>query len=94
VDARLQLAWFGMADTMRGYNDLKGAQEGYLKVVQQANCSDWLRKRAWLYEGQVSDLLHDRAAAMHAYQQAAAQGGDQSQGEMARRYMKSPYSGK
>ena len=94
VDARLQLAWFGMADTQRGYNDLKGAQEGYLKVVQQPNCSDWLKKRAWLFEGQVSDLLHDRPAAMHAYQQVLASGGDQSQAEAARKYLKTPYSGK
>lgn len=94
VDPRLQLAWFGMADTQRGYNDLKGAQEGYLKVVQQPNCSDWLRKRAWLYEGQVSDLLHDRAAATHAYQQVLVAGGDQSQAEAARKYLRTPYSGK
>lgn len=94
VDPRLQLALFGLADTQRGYNDLKSAQENYLKAVEQPNCSDWMRKRAWLYEGEVSDLLHDRGAAMHAYQQAAAPGGDQSQADAARRYMKSPYSGK
>jgi hypothetical protein len=94
VDARLQLAYFGLADTQRGYNDLKGAQENYLKVVHEPNCSDWLRKRAWLYEGQVSDMLHDRAAAMRAYQQVLAAGGDQSQADAARKYMRSPYVGK
>jgi tetratricopeptide (TPR) repeat protein len=94
IEPRLQLAWFGLADTQRGYNDLKGAQYGYMQVVEQPKCSDWLRKRAWLAEGEVDDLLHDRGAAMKAYEQAAAGGGDQSQADTARKLMKTPYAGK
>jgi hypothetical protein len=94
VDPRLQLAWFGLADTQRGYNDIKGAAFGYLQAAEQTNCSDWLRKRAQLNAGETDDLLHDRAQAVSLYQMAAAAGGDQSQAEAARRYLKTPFVGK
>lgn len=94
VDPRLQMAWFGLADTERGQNDVRDAAEHYLDASQQPNCSDWLRKRAQLNAGQMFDLLHDRGAAVRQYQYAASGGGDQSQADAARRYMKSPYTGK
>ena len=94
VDPRLQMAWFGLADTERGYNDLQGAAYGYTQAAQQPNCSDWLRRRAELDAGEMDDVLHSRAEAVHMYQGAAAPGGDQSQAEAARRYLKSPYTGR
>ncbi len=94
VDARLQLAWFGLADTQRGQNDIADAAENYLKAADQPNCSDWLRKRAQLNAGEMYDLLQQRAKAVGLYQMASSGGGDQSQAEMARRLMKTPYAGK
>jgi tetratricopeptide (TPR) repeat protein len=94
VDPRLQLAWFGMADTQRGYNDVKGAAYGYTQAALQPNCSDWLRKRAELNAGEMDDLLHDRGAAVKMYQAVLAPGGDQTQAEYARRYLKTPFVGK
>lgn len=91
VDPRLQLAWFGLADTQRGYNDIAGAAYGYSQAVNQPNCSDWLRRRAALNGGEMQDLLHHRAEAVRMYQIAAAAGGDQTQAEAARRYLGSPY---
>jgi hypothetical protein len=92
VDPRLQMAWFGLADTQRGYNDIHSAAEGYMQAAMQPNCSDWLRKRAQLNAGEMYDLLNDRTQAVRMYQMAAAPGGDQSQAEAARKYMKSPYT--
>jgi hypothetical protein len=94
VDPRLQMAWFGLADTQRGYNDIRGAANGYLQAAEQPNCSDWLRKRAQLNAGEMDDLLGDRAGAVRMYQMAAASGGDQSQAEAAKRYLKTPFVGK
>jgi hypothetical protein len=94
VDPRLQLAWFGMADTQRGYNDIKSAAAGYMQAAMQRNCSDWLRKRAQLNAGQMYDLLHDRTNAVRMYQMVLAPGGDQTQAETARRYLKTPFTGK
>ena len=94
IDARLQLAWFGLADTQRGYNDIAGAAHGYTEAAQQPRCSDWLRRRAELAAGQMDDLLHHRGEATQMYQAAAAPGGDQTQADAARRYLKSPFSGR
>ena len=94
VDPRLQMAYFGLADTQRGQNLVKEASENYLLAAQQTNCSDWLRKRAQLNAGEMFDLLHDRGQAVSMYRMAAAGGGDQSQAEAARRYLKTPYVGK
>ena len=94
IDPRLQMAYFGLADTQRGQNDIKEAAINYMAAAMQPNCSDWLRKRAQLNAGQMYDLLKDRPQAVRMYQMASAGGGDQSQADAARKYLKSPYSGR
>jgi len=94
IDPRLQLAWFGLADTQRGQNDIRDAANAYLQAADLPNGSDWLRRRAELNAGQMLDLLHERDQAAREYQLAAAGGGDQSQADAARRYLKAPYTGK
>jgi tetratricopeptide (TPR) repeat protein len=94
VDPRVQMAWFGLADTQRGQNDIVDAAENYVKAAEQPSCSDWLRKRAQLNAGEMFDLLHQRQRAQQLYEMASAGGGDQSQADMARRLMKAPYVGK
>jgi len=94
IDARLQLAFFGLADTERGQNDVADAAADYVKAAEQPNCSDWLRKRAQLNAGEMFDLLHQRKRAEQLYQMASSGGGDQSQAEMARRLLRTPYAGK
>ncbi len=94
VDPRLQMAWFGLADTERGQNDVTDAAKHYLEASDQPNCSDWLRKRAFLNAGEMLDLLHDRNGAIAEYQKASSGGGDQTQADTARKYMKTAYSGK
>jgi tetratricopeptide (TPR) repeat protein len=94
ADPRLQLVYFGLADTQRGQNDIADAAHNYLSAAEQPNCSDWLRKRAQLNAGQMFDLLHDRERALHLYQLAVTPGGDQTQADAAHRYLKQPYTGK
>jgi tetratricopeptide (TPR) repeat protein len=94
VDARLQMVWFGLADTERGQNDIFDAANDYLNAAQQPKCSDWLRRRAQLNAGEMFDLLGQRDKALKLYQMAAAGGGDQSQADAARKLMKTPYAGK
>jgi tetratricopeptide (TPR) repeat protein len=93
IDPRLQMAWFGLAETERGYNQLQDAVNSYVQAAGQPNCSDWLRRRAQVNAGEVYDMLHQRAQAVKMYQMATA-GGDQSQTELAREYLKTPYVGK
>jgi tetratricopeptide (TPR) repeat protein len=94
VAPRFQLAWFGMADTERGYNMIKDAAYGYTQAAQQSDSSDWLRKRAALSAGQMYDLLNQRPEAIKMYQQVLQPGGDQTQAEAAHRYLQTPYKGK
>jgi hypothetical protein len=94
TDPRLQMVWFGLADTQRGQNDIADAAQNYLMAASQPTCSEWLRRRAQLNAGEMYDLLHDRAKAISLYQLASTGGGDQSQADMARRLLKTPYAGK
>ena len=81
TDPRLQMAWYGLADTERGQNLLADAAKHYKEAAEQPNS---LRLAAQagpsLLAGEMLDLMHDRAAALAQYQRAAAPGGDQSQG--------------
>jgi hypothetical protein len=94
IDPRRQLAYFGLADTQRGQNDIADAAENYLKAADQPDGSDWLRKRAQLNAGEMYDLLHQRQKAVQLYRMASSGGGDQSQAETARRLLQAPYAGK
>jgi hypothetical protein len=94
VDPRFQMVYFGLADTERGQNDVADAAQNYLKASQQPECSDWLRKRAQLNAGEMDDLLHQRDKAVQLYKLASSGGGDQSQADAAKRYLKAPYTGK
>jgi tetratricopeptide (TPR) repeat protein len=94
IDPRLQMAWFGMADTERGYNLVKDAAADYQKAAMQPGCSDWLRKRALLDAGEMLDLLHQRAESARMYQMVLGPGNDRSQDDAARRYRNAPFAGK
>ncbi len=94
IDARLQLAYFGLADTQRGQNEIATAAQNYMLAAAQPNCSDWLRRRAQLNAGEMFDLLRLRDQALAQYQLASSEGGDQSQSDTARRFLKQPYTGK
>ena len=93
-DPRLHMAYFGLADTQRGQNDITDAARNYLQAAAQHSCSEWLRRRAQLNAGQMFDLLHDRSEAITQYEMASVGGGDQSQTDTARRYLKTPYDGR
>jgi tetratricopeptide (TPR) repeat protein len=94
VDPRLQMAYFGMADTERGYNMIKESAADFTKAAQQPNCSDWLRKRAWLYAGEMEDVQHNRQQAMADYRNVLAAGADQTQAAVAKQYLRAPFVGK
>ncbi|MBS1821227.1 MAG: hypothetical protein JST61_04530 [Acidobacteria bacterium] len=93
TDPRLQMTYFGLADTQRGQNLIADAAQNYLNAAAQPKCSDWLKRRAQLNAGQMFDLLHQRDKAIEQYKEASAGGGDQSQADTARKYLKTPYTG-
>ncbi len=94
IEPHLHMAYWGLADTQRGQNQIAEAAQNYLLVAAQSTCTDWLRRRAQLNAGEMFDLLNNRTEAVKQYQLASAGGGDQSQVDAARRYLKTPYTGK
>jgi len=94
VQPNLHMAYWGLADTQRGQNQIAEAAQNYLEAAAQPTCSDWLRRRAQLNAGEMFDLLNKRDEAIKQYELASAGGGDQSQADAARRYLKTPYTGK
>jgi tetratricopeptide (TPR) repeat protein len=94
IEPRLHMAYFGLADTQRGQNNIADAAQNYLRAAAEPTCSDWIRRRAQLNAGEMFDLLHNRPEAIKQYQLASAGGGDQSQTDAARRYLKTPYTGR
>jgi tetratricopeptide (TPR) repeat protein len=94
IEPRLHMAYFGLADTQRGQNDIADAAQNYLQAAAQPTCTDWIRRRAQMNAGEMFDLLHNRDEAIKQYQLASAGGGDQSQVDAARRFLKTPYAGK
>jgi tetratricopeptide (TPR) repeat protein len=94
LEPRLHMAYFGLADTQRGQNDIAGAAQNYLQSAAQPTCTDWIRRRAQMNAGEMFDLLHNRDEAIKQYQLASGGGGDQSQADAARRFLKTPYTGR
>jgi tetratricopeptide (TPR) repeat protein len=94
IAPRTHMAWFGLADTERGQNQIEAAARDYIEAANQPSCSDWIRRRAELNAGQMFDLLKKRSEAIHEYELASSGGGDQSQAEAARKFLKTPYTGK
>jgi len=94
IEPRLHMTYFGLADTLRGQNQIAAAAQNYLQAAAQPTCSDWIRRRAQLNAGEMLDLLHKRDEATKQYELASAGGGDQSQSDAARRYLRTPYIGK
>jgi len=92
TNARLQLAWYGLADTLRGQGDAAGSAHAFEQVLAQPTVSPDLKRRAQLGAGMAYDILGKREQAEAAYRDVLALG-DSAQASDARRYLKTPYKG-
>jgi tetratricopeptide (TPR) repeat protein len=92
TNAHLELAWYGLADTLRGQRDAAAAAEAFEHVSAQPTVSPDLKRRAQLGAGMEYDMLGKRNQAEAAYRDVLALG-DSEQASDARRYLKVPYKG-
>jgi tetratricopeptide (TPR) repeat protein len=90
--AHLELAWFGLADTLQGQKDYAAAAEAYNQATAQPTISTDLKSRCDLNSGKMYDLLNERDMALRQYQVVLRQDGDSAQAEYARKYLKSPFT--
>ena len=91
-NAHLELAYFGMGETLRGRKNYGDAVTAFQQATLQPAVSPELRRRSLLAAGQVYDLMHDHDKARGEYQAVVAAGPDTSQAELARKYMRTAYT--
>jgi tetratricopeptide (TPR) repeat protein len=90
--AHLELAWFGLADTLQGQKNYAEAAEAYNQATAQPTISVDLKGRCDLNSGKMYDLLNERDMAVKQYQVVLRQDGDSAQADFARKYLKSPFT--
>ena len=90
----LELAYYGLGDTLRGQRMYADAVTAYHSAADSVRTNPDLRRRCLLAEGQVYDLMHDHQRARAVYQQVVDAGSDSAQAEQARKWMKNGYEGK
>jgi tetratricopeptide (TPR) repeat protein len=90
--AHLELAWFGLADTLQGQKNYAEAASAYNEATMQPTISKDLKSRCDLNSGKMYDLLNERDMARRQYEVVLRQDGDSAQADWARKYLKSPFT--
>ncbi len=93
VSARLELAYFGLGDALRGQRHYPDAAHAYEQAADAPDVGPELKIRSLLAAGQCRDLNGERAAALKDYQAAIDAGPNTSRADTARKYLKNPYRG-
>lgn len=91
--AHVELAWFGLAEALRGQRDYPEAALAYDQAAAQSGTSAELRGRCILNAGEMYDLLQDRDRAQERYQAVLQNYADSNQADSARRYLRSRFTG-
>lgn len=91
--AHLELACFGLGEALRGQHMYPQAVAAYQQGASQPATSLELRRRCLLKAGETLDLMHDRAQAVADYNAVLSNGADTVQGQLAQKYLRSPFTG-
>jgi tetratricopeptide (TPR) repeat protein len=94
AQARLELAYFGMGDALRGQRHYAEAAHAYEQAAASKGVGTELKVRSLLSAGECHDVLNDRRQAVTDYQAAIAAGPNTSRADTARKRINSPYRGK
>jgi tetratricopeptide (TPR) repeat protein len=89
--AHLELAYFGLGEALRGQRHFADAAQAYERAAWTQGAGAELKRRSLVAAGKARDLNGERDQAVKDYQAAVANGSDTTQGEIARRLIKSPY---
>ena len=93
-NAHLELAYFGLGDSLRGQKKFSDAVAAYREGADQATTSPELKRRCLLEAGKTFDLMREHDKAVQQYEAVLNAGSDTVQGDQARKYIKSAYTGK
>lgn len=93
-NAHVELAYFGLGDSLRGQRQYQDAIGAYEQGAFLPSTSPELKRRCLLAAGETYDLMHDPNQARAEYRNVLENGANSTQGELARKYMRSPYKGR
>ena len=93
VDARMELADFGLGDSLRGQRHYQEAAGAYERAAWAPNVGPELKIRSLLAAGECHDLNNERALAVRDYQAAIDAGPNTSRADTARKRLRSAYRG-
>jgi len=93
ASARLELAYFGLGDALRGQRHYLEAAQAYEQAAWTPNVGPELKIRSLVAAGQCRDLNGERPTAIKDYQAAIDAGPNTSRADAARKYLKTPYRG-
>ena len=93
VSARLELAYFGLGDALRGQRHYPEAAQAYEQAAAAPDVGPELKIRSLLAAGQCRDLNGERPLAIKDYHSAVDAGPNTSRADSARKYLKTPYRG-
>lgn len=93
ASSHLELAYFGLGDSLRGQRLYPEAVQAYQRATSQPTTSPELKRRSLLAAGEVYDLMHERDKAREQYQAVIGNASNSSQADLARKYMGNAYKG-
>jgi tetratricopeptide (TPR) repeat protein len=91
AEARLELAYFGLGDALRGQRHYAEAAQAYEQAASAKSVGTELKVRTLVDAGECHDLLGERQRAFRDYQGAIDAGPNTSRADTARKCLKSPY---
>ena len=89
--AHLELAYFGLGEALHGQRRFAESAKAYEQAAFAAGAGAELKRRSLVAAGKARDLNGERDLAVQDYKWAIASGSDTTQGEVARRLIKTPY---
>jgi hypothetical protein len=94
ASSHLELAYYGLGDSLRGQHLYQQAVDAYQKGAIQPMTSPELKRRCMLAAGEAYDLMKQRDKARQQYQQVIDAGGESTQADLARKYIRTAYQGR
>lgn len=92
--SHLELAYFGLGDSLRGQKLYAEAAEAYRQGAYIPTTSLELKRRCLLAAGEVYDLMNQHDKAREQYQAVIAAGSDTVQADQARKFERTSYTGR
>jgi tetratricopeptide (TPR) repeat protein len=90
-DAHLEMAWYGLAEALRGQHEFQEAADAYDHVLQFQRTDPDLKLRTTLGAAQMYDAMNRRPEAVKRYREVIAADSDSPRADIAKKYLKDPY---